>query len=605
MGKTIRYILFVIALEAAMILLLQEENQRTMLMGQEARLPADMAETQYIVFPLKEEAGRYRLRLENADPQGKAVLLLAAMRPFQAQVNGTEAYSYQSASPYRRLHEILLEWEDGEPLEVVLLSGQGQKWLKALVATEEACEKTSELALLVNCVSIGIHLMMLFHCLSLYFQKRSEAYLLIQAGVAFISLVSSCLTCGLAMPVSEAFYVKLQYGIDSLGPVMWGSLCILLAGQGELPGGVSWKKAAFSVASFFAVILFGNVRRMYWLSESVSWLIFAAAVWQMARAYAKKVPWMRMLGLSYVSLNGIATYSQLANIGLIPNTRAMVYFYMPQLGNLLFLLACMLIVDRRFAGKFREAELLVAELEESKRGLDRKVEERTRQLREQQKQRHTMMVNIFHDLRSPIFSAKGCAEMLETMEGEAGENIHIIREKLDFLGELTEQLFLAAKLEDGQITFTESEVDLSALCRHAGGLFGREASAGGIRFWQEIQEGVFVTGDGFRLKQALENLLQNALKYTPEGGTVSLCLGQNGKEAKMAVSDTGKGIAAEELSHVFERYYYGRHPDPGQSNGLGLSIASEIVKAHGGRITVESKQGEGTAFSVYLPLSDP
>ena len=73
----------------------------------------------------------------------------------------------------------------------------------------------------------------------------------------------------------------------------------------------------------------------------------------------------------------------------------------------------------------------------------------------------------------------------------------------------------------------------------------------------------------------------------------------------MAVSDTGKGIAAEELSHVFERYYYGRHPDPGQSNGLGLSIASEIVKAHGGRITVESKQGEGTAFSVYLPLSDP
>jgi signal transduction histidine kinase len=114
-----------------------------------------------------------------------------------------------------------------------------------------------------------------------------------------------------------------------------------------------------------------------------------------------------------------------------------------------------------------------------------------------------------------------------------------------------------------------------------------------------------ITADGDRLAQVFTNLVDNALKFTPRGGLISLRVSTANGEMLISVSDTGTGIPAEALAHIFDRFY---QADPARKGGekhgagLGLAIAHEIVQAHGGRINVRSGLGEGTSFDVFLPL---
>ncbi|MEA3340322.1 MAG: ATP-binding protein, partial [Chloroflexota bacterium] len=114
--------------------------------------------------------------------------------------------------------------------------------------------------------------------------------------------------------------------------------------------------------------------------------------------------------------------------------------------------------------------------------------------------------------------------------------------------------------------------------------------------------------DSKRMLQVLNNLMSNAIRYTPEGGEVAVSTGEKGRDgrtwATVTVADTGMGISEEELPHIFERFFRGEEPQSMQisGTGLGLAIAEEIVGLHGGRITVESQVGEGSAFTVWLPL---
>jgi signal transduction histidine kinase len=119
---------------------------------------------------------------------------------------------------------------------------------------------------------------------------------------------------------------------------------------------------------------------------------------------------------------------------------------------------------------------------------------------------------------------------------------------------------------------------------------------------------VLVCGDQDRLKQVLVNLVGNAINYTPSGGVVTLGLGKVDDQARLTIQDTGPGIPSEDLPHVFERFYRGEksrtRSRDGKGFGLGLSIAYWIIRNHGGSIEVESTMGEGSTFSVLLPLAE-
>ncbi len=116
-----------------------------------------------------------------------------------------------------------------------------------------------------------------------------------------------------------------------------------------------------------------------------------------------------------------------------------------------------------------------------------------------------------------------------------------------------------------------------------------------------------VLGDSMRLSQVLGNLVGNALKFTPKGGKITLLAGKEGRFVWFAVEDTGRGIPQTAIPHLFEKFYQVERGDTRKSGGagLGLFICRELIKQMGGRIEVKSKQGEGSRFTVYLPLYQP
>jgi two-component system sensor histidine kinase ResE len=163
-----------------------------------------------------------------------------------------------------------------------------------------------------------------------------------------------------------------------------------------------------------------------------------------------------------------------------------------------------------------------------------------------------------------------------------------------------------AKLDAGTADITMSPVNMSALLNAIREKFTPQSQKAGVEIKVEVAANLpTLTADGDRLAQVFTNLVDNALKFTPSGGSISLRASVGNGEMQISVSDTGAGIPAEALAHIFDRFY---QADPSRRGGakhgagLGLAIAHEVMQAHGGKINVRSKLGEGTSFDVFLPL---
>lgn len=212
-----------------------------------------------------------------------------------------------------------------------------------------------------------------------------------------------------------------------------------------------------------------------------------------------------------------------------------------------------------------------------------------------------------HELRTPLSIIQGNIELLRRpvvlTEAERAEILETIHGETQRMSRLIDDLLSLARADAG-VEIRRAEVELDALVMEA-------ARAGRIRAREThtvkvaALEPVKVTGDRDRLKQLLLILLDNALTYTPAGGSVTLGLRAEGNQAVLTVADTGIGIAPEDLPHIFERFY---RADKARSRaqggtGLGLAIARWIVEKHGGHIDVTSEPGRGSVFSVHLPLA--
>lgn len=145
------------------------------------------------------------------------------------------------------------------------------------------------------------------------------------------------------------------------------------------------------------------------------------------------------------------------------------------------------------------------------------------------------------------------------------------------------------------------EVSLDRLVEDSTEEFAGPFDAAGVKLETDALAAT-VVGDPTRLRQVISNLLSNALKFTPTGGLVRVRLGSDEACAVLRVSDTGPGIPPEELPHVFERFFRGRRARAGGS-GIGLTVVNDLVRAHGEEVTVASELGEGTTFTVRIPLA--
>ncbi len=220
-----------------------------------------------------------------------------------------------------------------------------------------------------------------------------------------------------------------------------------------------------------------------------------------------------------------------------------------------------------------------------------------------------LVADVSHELRSPLTTLRGNLDLLRRgaiddpqMREEA---LTAMEAEAARMSRLLSDLLLLAQADAGiQLQLKPVELDTLLLEVYRQALV---MAAGRVQVQLGSEDQALVMGDADRLRQLLLNLVENAIKYTPPGGKVTLSLAREPGWVSVTVADTGIGIAPEDLPHIFERFY---RADKARSRamggtGLGLSIAQWIAQAHGGQITVESRPGEGSAFTLWLPSPSP
>jgi heavy metal sensor kinase len=212
--------------------------------------------------------------------------------------------------------------------------------------------------------------------------------------------------------------------------------------------------------------------------------------------------------------------------------------------------------------------------------------------------------NIAHELRTPITRIRGVAET--TLKSgnpisEFREMAGMVIDGCDDLIEMGGTMLEIAKADSGVAELDVAPLDFCEIAAEAVDLFAPMAEDKGVEIqWVKPSHNVAGSGDRKRLQRAVANLLDNAVKYTPTGGRVTLTVREDAAGAHIKISDTGPGIDGNDLPHIFERFYRGDKSRSTPGSGLGLSLARAIVRAHGGDITVKSSP-RGTAFHILLP----
>ncbi len=229
-----------------------------------------------------------------------------------------------------------------------------------------------------------------------------------------------------------------------------------------------------------------------------------------------------------------------------------------------------------------------------------------------EKIRRDFVANVSHELRTPVSVIKGYAETLLSgaLAGDperAIRFVEIIHSHSERLTNLIGDLLTLSELESGDVSLELSRLNIEGPVRHAMMLLEQKAADKGITIdSSEIKEVPPVLGDRGRVEQVLINLLDNAIKYTPENGAITVKAADEGKMLKISVTDTGLGIPPKDLPRIFERFYRvdeARSREQG-GTGLGLSIVKHIVQAHGGTLSVASTVGKGSTFSFTLKKAE-
>jgi signal transduction histidine kinase len=226
-------------------------------------------------------------------------------------------------------------------------------------------------------------------------------------------------------------------------------------------------------------------------------------------------------------------------------------------------------------------------------------------LERQDAQRRGLLMDISHELRTPLAVLQGNLEgMLDGVYPRDDARLSSILEETQVLARVIEDLRTLTLAEGLELKLARTPTDLTDVARDAIASFQAQADAAGVTLLLAADPGPPPADvDPERVRQVLNNLLSNALRYTPRGGAVRVrCSAAAPGQAVVSVEDTGAGIRPEELPHVFDRFY--KSPDS-RGSGLGLAIARSLVTAHGGEISAQSVLGKGTTVRFTLPLAAP
>ena len=245
------------------------------------------------------------------------------------------------------------------------------------------------------------------------------------------------------------------------------------------------------------------------------------------------------------------------------------------------------------------------------KAMAQRIDSQMSRLQETDTQRRELVANVSHDLRTPLSSLSGYLETLRLKSSELTEDqreayLQIAHENAQRLATMVEELFELAKLDANEVRPHQELFSPGELAYDVSQKFYLRANERNITLEIDVDKSVpYVSADVGMIERVLDNLIDNALKHTPYGGCVRVCLYTEHDKVQIEVTDTGYGIADEEIPHIFKRFY--RKTDSSEDSsaesglGLGLAIASRIVELHGSRLSVNSVLHQGTTFQFSLP----
>ena len=229
-------------------------------------------------------------------------------------------------------------------------------------------------------------------------------------------------------------------------------------------------------------------------------------------------------------------------------------------------------------------------------------------LEDSERQRRAMVSDVAHELRTPLANIQGHIEaMQDGLMQPSPENLDTVHQQTLHLNHLVSDLRLLAETEARELSLSMEPTSVSEIVNEVVESFRPRTEAVSVQLSGEIADGLPIVGmDRLRIQQALGNLLENAIRHTPPGGVVTVAAGHLDDGIRVEVVDTGSGIPPDALPHVFDRLY---RADPSRDrttggSGLGLTIARQLVEAHGGTIWAESESGKGSRFGFDLPTAE-
>ena len=257
--------------------------------------------------------------------------------------------------------------------------------------------------------------------------------------------------------------------------------------------------------------------------------------------------------------------------------------------------------------------------EERAKELEARVAEKTERIRQMYDAQSGFLTDIAHEFQTPISILKGNIAILAKGAPKTGRMaavgqgdvervnaLYVANTTLDRLSRLVNNLLDIARLNFSKNKFYKQMVDVRALVEEARDdcvVLAEDKNISISLALAGASDAVFVAGDKDKLKEVLLNLLSNALKHTPGGGTITITARAYSEEAEIIVADSGPGIAPENLPQIFERFYKIENRKNTEGMGLGLHICRQIIEAHNGTIVAESEPGSGSRFVIHLPLA--
>ena len=255
------------------------------------------------------------------------------------------------------------------------------------------------------------------------------------------------------------------------------------------------------------------------------------------------------------------------------------------------------------AGKVTEGDLSAraevqgpAEVRDLARSFNRMAE----RLETNEEQRRNLLADVAHELRTPLSVIRAHVEgMVDGIYEPTADHLALIGDETSVMGRLLDDLQLLSNAEAGALRLHRERLEPRELLESAETTFRAQAGEAGVTLVVDAEEGLPVVDvDPIRIGEVVANLVSNALRHTPSGGAITIAAAREGDDVAFRVTDTGEGIPADELAHVFVRF---ARSAESRGSGLGLAIAKSLVQAHGGSISAESEPGNGTSIRFTLP----